>query len=322
MASGYSAVAEPAADTALIEDIALIERFSREWQANAHDYQKSLSDIRESARRLLPILLTSKIDGSRLNTAEMDRIRAVEQQIACLARQPLFFPEMFHGVSMSPDGSFRELESGQALHLRATGILANRDPDALREVWERISRNATCPLRAVEIGSAAGRGSTEIAAQYVKRTGGTLYCIDPWGGPWHFAFLANLRIFDIEQTIIPIRSLSVEAAVLFDDRSLDAVFIDGSHIYPNVLADIDAYFPKIKKGGIMFGHDLHDLPSRFDRAELLSISKSNNGPANYTPSPGDTRRADVHPGVILAVQDRFGDDVEHIPGSVVWVKQL
>jgi hypothetical protein len=71
----------------------------------------------------------------------------------------------------------------------------------------------------------------------------------------------------------------------------------------------------------MIGHDLHDLPSRFDRTELLSISKLNNGLANYTLS-NETRRVDVHPGVILAVQDRFGDDIEQFSDSVVWVKQL
>jgi hypothetical protein len=323
MASSHSAsTGSVADDTATIQDIALIERFSHEWQANAYDYQKSLNDLRASARRLLPILSTPKADGSRLKSADMERLRAVEKETACLARQPLFFPEMFHGVSMARDGTFRALEPGEALHLRAAGILDNKDPDALKEVWDRISRNAASPLRAVEIGSAAGRGSTEIAAQYVKRTGGTLYCIDPWGGSWYFTFLANLQIFDIEHTVIPIRSPSVDAAALFDDGSLDAVFVDGSHIYSDVLADIDAYLPKIKNGGIMFGHDLHDLPNRFDRNELLSISNINNGVVNYTNANGDVSRVDVHPGVILAVQDRFGDDVEHIPGSVVWVKQL
>jgi len=234
----------------------------------------------------------------------------------------LFFTEMFHGVSLKSDGTFSELPKEQALHLQAAGILGVGDPVALNQVWDRICRNNASPLRVVEIGSAAGRGSTEIAGRYVKGSGGTLYCVDPWGGPWYFAFLANIQILDLEHTIVPVRSPSVDAAVLFDDQSLDAVFIDGSHIYPDVLADIDAYLPKIKKGGIMFGHDLHDLPSRFDRAELLSIAKLNNGPVNYTPESGKTCRVDVHPGVILAVQDRFGDDVEHVPGSVVWLKQL
>jgi hypothetical protein len=139
---------------------------------------------------------------------------------------------------------------------------------------------------------------------------------------WYFAFLANMRIFDLESTVIPIRTPSANAAELFDDQSLDAVFIDGSHIYPDVLADIDAWTGKVRKGGILFGHDLHDLPSRFDRSELLSVSSKNNTDVNYTNARGEIVRTNVHPGVILAVQDRFGDNVEQFPGSVVWAKQI
>ena len=125
-----------------------------------------------------------------------------------------------------------------------------------------------------------------------------------------------MHICDLEATVVPIRSPSVDAAVLFDDGSLDAVFIDGSHIYLDVVADIDAYLPKICKNGLMFGHDLRDVPSRFDRNELLSVSSKNNCEVNYTNSNGEVERVDVHPGVILAVQDKFGDDVERFPGSV------
>src|SRR5215469_13533860 len=79
---------------------------------------------------------------------------------------------------------------------------------------------------------------------------------------------------------------------------------------------------KIRKGGLIFGHDLNDLPSRFDRNELLSIAAVNNADANYFIN-GHVERLNVHPGVTLAVQDRFGDDVELFGrGSVVWAKQV
>ena len=53
-----------------------------------------------------------------------------------------------------------------------------------------------------------------------------------------------------------IKSRSVPAAEQFADGSLDAVFIDGGHSYEDVSADLKAWAPKVKPGGILAGHDL------------------------------------------------------------------
>lgn len=52
-----------------------------------------------------------------------------------------------------------------------------------------------------------------------------------------------------------IRKPSVEAAQEIADGSLDLAFIDGAHDYNNVKADIAAWFPKIRPGGFLSGHD-------------------------------------------------------------------
>jgi predicted O-methyltransferase YrrM len=317
---------EPAAGPDIVfkpvADIELIERFALDWPHHSHIYRLEFRGLRRAAQRLLPILESSAGDQYGLSDKTMQRLREVGEQVACLARLPLYFPEMFHGVSLLPDGTFEPLDESVSQHLRASGLLGPEDRTAINEIYERLSQRCRSPLRIVEIGSAAGRGSTKIAGEYVKRSGGTLYCVDPWDGLLYFGFLANMRIFEFEGTVVPIRSSSIEAAALFDDGSLDAVFVDGSHIYRYVLADIDAYVPKIRKNGLLFGHDLHDVPSRFDRNELLNVADKNNIEVNYKNANGDLERVDVHPGVILAVQDRFGDDVERFPGSVVWAKQV
>ncbi len=52
-----------------------------------------------------------------------------------------------------------------------------------------------------------------------------------------------------------IRLWSVKAATLFAPGSLDMVFIDGDHFYDAVVADIEAWWPVVKMGGYLTGHD-------------------------------------------------------------------
>lgn len=54
-----------------------------------------------------------------------------------------------------------------------------------------------------------------------------------------------------------IRELSVEAAKDFEDGTLDFVYIDGDHDFRHVTEDIDTWKHKIRKGGILYGHDYY-----------------------------------------------------------------
>ena len=49
---------------------------------------------------------------------------------------------------------------------------------------------------------------------------------------------------------------SWDAAKLYADGSLDFVFIDASHDSPDVVRDVTAWWPKVKPGGILAGHDI------------------------------------------------------------------
>jgi len=54
-----------------------------------------------------------------------------------------------------------------------------------------------------------------------------------------------------------IREFSVDAVNHFDDESLDFVYIDGNHKYEFVKDDITEWIKKIRKGGIISGHDYY-----------------------------------------------------------------
>ena len=48
---------------------------------------------------------------------------------------------------------------------------------------------------------------------------------------------------------------SLEASKLYEDESLDVVFLDASHKYEDIKDDMIAWYPKVKKEGIIGGHD-------------------------------------------------------------------
>jgi hypothetical protein len=52
-----------------------------------------------------------------------------------------------------------------------------------------------------------------------------------------------------------LRMTSENASKYFEDGYFDRVYIDGNHIYESVKTDIECWLPKIRKGGLMGGHD-------------------------------------------------------------------
>ena len=59
--------------------------------------------------------------------------------------------------------------------------------------------------------------------------------------------------------LIPIQGYSFQVADQFADNFADIIFIDADHSYASVKKDILKYIPKLKKGGLLTGHDI-DYP--------------------------------------------------------------
>lgn len=125
-----------------------------------------------------------------------------------------------------------------------------------------------------EIGSFEG-ASTELFALHCK----WVWSIDPYDtGPYpEQEGLENILAAEqrwLERmtpysNITKIKKPSVQAADrFFDSASLDAVYIDGDHRYDAVKADIRAWWPKVRVGGVIAGHDFYDDIARAVR-ELL-----------------------------------------------------
>ena len=66
-------------------------------------------------------------------------------------------------------------------------------------------------------------------------------------------FLSNIS--SVSSVVCPIRMRSTEASKLYEDGSVDVVFIDAAHDYESVRDDIKCWYPKVKPGGYLAGHD-------------------------------------------------------------------
>ena len=66
---------------------------------------------------------------------------------------------------------------------------------------------------------------------------------------------AKERLKEYENKTFFLRNLTIDAAKLIPDNSLDFVYIDARHDYCGCMQDLETYWPKLRSGGLMSGHD-------------------------------------------------------------------
>jgi len=71
---------------------------------------------------------------------------------------------------------------------------------------------------------------------------------------WTYQFFIS-KTAEYKDRIIHHRMLSDDVASFLPEAAFDFIFIDGLHIYEQVLKDCQNYYPKIKSGGVFSGHD-------------------------------------------------------------------
>ena len=118
------------------------------------------------------------------------------------------------------------------------------------------------PERIVEIGSYCG-GSTVVIATAARRRNRAVqvFAIDPFQSDGSHYLAGYERLFDgnvaewgVVDTITKVRTTSVAASIGWKEP-IDFLFVDGDHEYEAVLADIRAFVPFVRDGGIVAFHD-------------------------------------------------------------------
>lgn len=137
--------------------------------------------------------------------------------------------------------------------------------------WPYIMNTLGLTGEGVEVGVLYGNYSAYLLRSWKGRR---LYSVDPWK---HFAesdyvdmnhhsdevfegiyqrAVEQLAPFGDRSRIV--REPSPEAAALFRDEQFDFVFIDAQHQYSGAKKDLEAWWPKVRRGGILAGHDYLD----------------------------------------------------------------
>ncbi len=119
----------------------------------------------------------------------------------------------------------------------------------------------------VEVGSWKGRSISFFLTEMLNQNKQfCTFCVDTWNGSeehQHMDCVSDDRLYSIfmENTkpvrdwFTPIRMPSTQAAKFFPNNSITAAFIDAAHDYESVKNDISAWLPKIRRGGLIMGHD-------------------------------------------------------------------
>jgi cephalosporin hydroxylase len=137
-------------------------------------------------------------------------------------------------------------------------------------IYKDMILNLSDGSHVVEVGSWKGKSAAFMCVEILNSGKQIKFdCVDIWSGAGEDGEYSNDNSV-ISQTLYdeflknmepviglytPIREWSDKAASRYNDGALDFVFIDAGHSYENVIADITAWLPKVKKGGVIGGHD-------------------------------------------------------------------
>lgn len=120
----------------------------------------------------------------------------------------------------------------------------------------------------VEVGTCRGLFAANLLAFWP----GVLHCVDAWSAVPEYGeqydHESNYqetcdRLKEYEGRYLIFRQTSLDAAQQVQDGALDFVYLDANHAYEAVRDDLNAWYPKVRKGGILAGDDYGIAPEQW-----------------------------------------------------------
>ena len=173
--------------------------------------------------------------------------------------------------------------------------------------------------KGVELGVETGKYAEVLLKGNPNLT--DLYLVDAWKAYQGYRdHVTQSKVDGLLQTAIDrllpfqkkthfLRSFSLDAAKNFKDMSLDFVYIDANHALPYVMDDICAWEPKVRKGGIVAGHDYcRRGPGRYQCHVVEAVQAY-------------TQAFFIKPWFVVGRKEAYEGEKRDRPRSFFWVKE-
>lgn len=137
-------------------------------------------------------------------------------------------------------------------------------------------------INAVEVGVFRGH-YTMSYFHHLKNS--KLYLVDLWETSTHDGYISGIdpgdvekgyseviRTFGSQENVSICKGFSSDWANQFEDEFFDWIYLDADHSKKAVLNDLTLWYPKLKKGGAISGHDF--LPNPNDVIDYFGVDEA------------------------------------------------
>jgi len=185
----------------------------------------------------------------------------------------------------------------------------------LHSLCDKVKREG---MVIAEVGAWLGC-STAVMGKVAKENKGIVYTVDWFRGSGEKTplkgvadrndifniFRTNMNELGLQDAIKPLVMTSSDAVNIIKDNMFDLIFIDADHVYQAVKQDIEMWLPKLKKNGIICGHDCEEKYD-FENKEITAHKDMDFW-------------GGMHCGVVKAVGERFNNQ-HNIEERIWWIQ--
>lgn len=212
------------------------------------------------------------------NTANNEKFEQLMKQYNELEKKYNVLESNYKSLLNSSSSTVSSTTSSTISSATSSTITSVDKVPILTHCHERLKDRAEIPSyltrlglvgQGVEVGVRDGEFSEHVLSHW---TGGFMHLVDPWlnQNTTIYNDISNVKTDEQEARFRMVsqimakkfpgrykihRTYSVDASRLFSDSQLDYVYIDARHDYAGVLEDMNAWWPKLKVGGLFCGHD-------------------------------------------------------------------